>query len=102
MARWRLANDIQPSSCKTSCLPIIIFSQRHLFKVNVKSLALGSFQQPVARQVVAVVAGKAGRDDPTYCDVPHHTTAGSWESGRRSKTALDFSNSSYMTTPTLH
>lgn len=56
--------------------PIVILSQRHLLKVNVYSLALGGLQQPVAGQVVAVVTGKTGGDDPTDCDVPDQTAAG--------------------------
>ena len=60
-----------------SFLPIIILSQRHLLKVDMKPVALGGLQQPVAGQVVAVVAGKTWRDDPTNCDVFDQTTTGS-------------------------
>ena len=57
-----------------SCLPIIILSQCYLLKVDMQSLALRGLQQPVAGQVVAVVAGKTRGDDPADCYVSDQTT----------------------------
>lgn len=60
-----------------SCSPVVVLGQRHLLKVHMKSVALGGLQQPVAGQVVAVVAGKTRRDDPADGDVPEQPAAGS-------------------------
>ena len=50
--------------------------------MQVQPLALGSLKQPVAGEVVAVVAREAGRDDAAGGGVADHSTAGSCESGR--------------------
>lgn len=57
-------------------LPVIVFCQSHLLKVNVKPLAFGGLQDPVACQVVAVVAGETRRDDATIGGIFYHSPAG--------------------------
>lgn len=59
--------------------PVVILCQGNLFKVQVQSLALGSLQQPVAGEVVAVVAREARRDNAAGGGIADHSTTGSWE-----------------------
>lgn len=47
--------------------------------MNVEPVALRGLQQPVARQVVAVVTGETGRDDAAHGDVLHQSSAGGWQ-----------------------
>lgn len=61
--------------------PVVILCQGNLLKVQVQSLALGSFQQPVAGEVVAVVAREARRDNAAGGGIADHSAAGSWETG---------------------
>lgn len=55
--------------------PVVILSQRDLLEVEVQAVASGRLQQPVARQVVAVVPGEAGRYDASHRGVPDHPAA---------------------------
>lgn len=64
-------------------LPVIILCQSHLLKVNVEPMVFRGLQDPVARQVVAVVARKTGRDDATIGGIFYHPPTGCW--GRREK-----------------
>lgn len=66
------------TSC-VSCLPIVVLGQRHLLKMNVEPLSLRGLEQPVARQVVAVVTGETGGDDAAHIDVLHQSSAGGWQ-----------------------
>ena len=52
--------------------PVIILSQRDLLEVEMQAVADGCLQQPVARQVVAVVPGEARRDDASHRGIPDH------------------------------
>lgn len=56
--------------------PVIILCQSHLLKVNVEPVAFRGLQDPVARQIVAVVARKTGRDDATIGGVLYHAPTG--------------------------
>lgn len=47
--------------------------------MNVEPVALRGLQQPVARQVVAVVTGETGRGDAAHGDVLHQSSAGGWQ-----------------------
>lgn len=67
---------------RTPPSPVIILCQGNLLKVQVQPLALGSLKQPVAGEVVAVVAREAGGDDAAGGGVADHSTAGSCETGR--------------------
>lgn len=62
--------------CECVCPPVIVLGQRHLLEVDVEPVALGGLQNPVARQVVAVVAREARRDDATVGGVLYHAAAG--------------------------
>lgn len=62
--------------------PVVIFCQGNLFKVQMQSLALRGLKQPVAGEVVAVVAREARRDNAAGGGIADHSTAGSWEKGR--------------------
>lgn len=57
-------------------LPVVVFCQSHLLKVNVKPLAFGGLQDPVACQIVAVVAGETRRDDATIGGIFYHSPTG--------------------------
>lgn len=67
---------------RTPPSPVVILGQGNLLKVQVQPLALGSLKQPVAGEVVAVVAREAGGDDAAGGGVADHSTAGSCETGR--------------------
>lgn len=63
--------------CFSVCLPpVIIFCQSHLLKVNVKPVAFRRLQDPVACQIVAVVARKSRRDDPAIGGIFYHSPTG--------------------------
>lgn len=55
--------------------PVIILCQGNLLKVNVKPLAFGGLKDPVARQIVAVVARETRRDDATIGGIFYHPAA---------------------------
>lgn len=61
--------------------PVVILCQGNLFKVQVQPLALRSLQQPVAGEVVAVVAREARRDNAASGGIADHSTAGSCVTG---------------------
>lgn len=60
--------------CITS--PVIVLCQSHLLKVNVKPLAFRGLQDPVACQIVAVVARETRRDDTTIGGIFYHSPTG--------------------------
>ena len=72
-------------------VPVIVLGQGHLLKVHVQPVALRGLQDPVAGQVVAVVAGKTRRYNPAHRGVPNQPSTGSYahqgeretEKGRR-------------------
>lgn len=59
--------------------PVVILCQGNLLKVQVQPLALRSLQQPVAGEVVAIVAREARRDDAAGGGIADHSATGSWE-----------------------
>ena len=64
--------------------PVVVLCEGHLLKVDVQAVALGGLQNPVARQVIAVVARETRRDDASHCGILYHTSAGSCrEQGER-------------------
>lgn len=63
--------------------PVIILCQGNLLKVNVKSLAFGGLKDPVARQIVAVVARETRRDDATVGGIFYHPSARCCVGGKR-------------------
>lgn len=54
--------------------PVIIFCQGHLLEVNVKPVAFGGLQDPVARQIVAVVSRETGRDNAAIGGIFYHSS----------------------------
>lgn len=61
--------------------PVVILCQGNLLKVQVQPLALRSLKQPVASEVVAVVAREAWRDYAASGGIADHSTAGSCMTG---------------------
>lgn len=59
--------------------PVVVLGKGHLLKVDMQPLALRGLQNPVTRQIVAVVARETGRDDASHCGILYHTSTGSWE-----------------------
>lgn len=66
-------------------LPVIILCQRHLLKVNVKSLAFGGLKDPVTCQIVAVVARETRRDNSTVGGVFYHPSTRCYNEGKTVK-----------------
>lgn len=62
--------------------PVIILCQSHLLKVNVEPVAFRGLQDPVARQIVAVVARKTRRDDTTIGGIFNHSPTGCYGKGK--------------------
>lgn len=56
--------------------PVIVLCQSHLLKVDVKPLAFRRLQDPVACQIVAVVARETRRDDATIGGIFYHSPTG--------------------------
>lgn len=61
--------------------PVIILCQSHFLKMNVESLAFRGLQDPVACQIVAVVARKTRRSNATIGGIFYHPPTGCY--GRR-------------------
>lgn len=64
--------------------PVIILCQSHLLKVNVKPVAFGDLQDPVACQIVAVVARETRGDDAAVGSIFYHSPTGCC-TGRKSE-----------------
>ena len=57
--------------------PIIVLGQSHLLKVDVHPLTLRGFQQPMACQIVAVVARETRGHNASNGDILDHASTGS-------------------------
>lgn len=76
--------------------PVIVLCQSHLLKVNVEPMAFGGLQDPVARQVVAVVARETRRDNSTIGSIFYHSPTGCYMRRQREEKKRKETKTSWM------